>query len=128
MKTTIGRIFDSARALATKPGQELQEMILFLSDFAEQALRALRNGVSLGDNIDCKVMDLILIHNTTTQIDVGTRKPVLFVPSHVLSDTSTLIGIASYAFGYNNAGVPVVNINFTDTTAIKRTVRVAFFY
>lgn len=86
-KITISRIFETSRALATKSGQELADVIQFLAELAEQTLRNLRNGLTYGDNFDCEPKTVALRTGVATVVSVAGTKPVKEVRIRRFLDT-----------------------------------------
>lgn len=86
-KISISRIFETSRALATKSGQELADVVNFLSDLGEQTLRALRNGLTYGDNFDCEPKLVGLRSGVATVISVASSKAVREVRIRRFLDT-----------------------------------------
>lgn len=58
MKLFISRIIETSRFLSTEAGQQLTDFINYMSELAEQTIRALRNGLNFSDNFSCKVVSL----------------------------------------------------------------------
>lgn len=73
-KITVSRIFELSKYLATKSGQELKDALIYTSEFAEVALRNLRNGLTFADNFDCEVKQVTLRTGIETKIAIASRK------------------------------------------------------
>lgn len=127
-KITISRIFESSKFLTTKAGQELQELIVFLSDFAEQSIRSLRNGLTFADNFDCQIKTVILSHGVAQQIST-TKKPIGMIPIRVVSKTPTSVaGLDGFQWYFNDDGSVSVNAFFTGATIIPLDVTLVILF
>lgn len=111
MKITIGRIFETARALATEAGQELTDFINFQAQFAEITIRALRNGLTDEDNSDCEIRTIQLTHNTPLTLGASKKKAKEIRVRRVLDVTYSLS--APLAWGFNNNGQVFITALFT---------------
>ena len=52
-KITISRIFEVSLIATSKAYGELQPFVDYVNQLADNAIRILRNGITLGDNINC---------------------------------------------------------------------------
>lgn len=86
-KITISRIFETSRALATKAGAELSDVVQFVADLAEQTLRNLRNGLTYTDNFDCQSKPVYLRNGVATPVSVSGLKAVSEVRVRRFLDT-----------------------------------------
>ncbi len=94
-KLSITRFLETSRFLSTDAGKQLSDFILYVSDFAEQALRALRNGLTFADNVNCLVVNATLQHEKPQVINSNGRQPFLIL--HQTISTSTCItGLVNY--------------------------------
>lgn len=88
MKLTVSRLFDVSKALTTKAGQELQDVISSVQFALEQLIRALRNNLTFEDNMKCERKIVVLRHNETQAVSVsGTPTGLLTV--RVFPSTTT---------------------------------------
>lgn len=115
-KISISRIFETSRALATKSGQELSDVVQFLADLAEQTLRALRNGLTYGDNFDCEPKFVQLRSGVATVISVTAAKPVKEVRVRRFLDTR--YPLASWIWYVDQAGALTVQAVFAQQRAL----------
>lgn len=125
MKITLSRIFETSKALATEPGQQLQDFINFTAEMSEQVLRALRNGLTFEDNIRCLTPRISLLHNVEQVVNTSgkTAKRVMATRSY-----STLYGIDSFLWYLNNDNQLVVKVGFTSSPSVKIDVDLLIFY
>jgi hypothetical protein len=94
---TITRTPDIAKALNTKSGKELEDILSFLvTELTDQVIRCLRNGISFQDNVTCKVSVVELTHDVYQEIDTGTRTPTQILFGRVSSPTTILTGFGWY--------------------------------
>ncbi len=124
MKVTIGRIFETSRALSTKAGQELTDVLNFVAQFAELTLRSLRNGLTDADNTDCTIR---IVQLTNEPISIPTTKrPVEIRARRVLSATAQLARPIAWYFGSN--GSIVVQANFVTAPTQPIDVEIIILY
>lgn len=120
-KIDLGRIFEVSKLLQTKSGQETQEGWEWLSDFGERTIRALQNGVGFSDNVDCKVDDFDLPHNTDQIVNTNGRTPIHIIATRVVASDTT-ITIRDFGWRINDDSEIVVNCgygNSTDTQSVR---------
>lgn len=125
MKVTLSRIFETSKALATKPGQELQDFITFVGEMSEQVLRALRNGITFEDNIRCQTPRVGLIHNIDQVVNTDGKTPKRIIVTRVYSTTT---GVDAFMWYVNNSGQLVVKAKFINAPTDKIDVDLLVFY
>lgn len=124
-KLSISRIFETSKLLATKSGKELSELITYTSELAEQVLRILRNGVTLSDNIDCKVVTYSLSNGTPQEINTDGRTPIGI---HIIRTISSSYGWTSTNWYLNDRGAVILTVGFTNSpTAAVETTLVIYY-
>jgi hypothetical protein len=123
-KITIANIFEISKALATKSGAELQEPLNFLSDFGEQALGALRAGLTFRDNFDGEFKTVDLPHDTEQIVSVS-KSPVDIWVTRTISSTSF---VSSFGWFINADAKLIVKCTFTDSPADPVTTRLAIIF
>lgn len=124
-KLNISRIFDVSKYLSTKAGQELADVLEYISSLSEQILRALRNGLSFADNFDAIQSTVSLTSGVASVVGTSGKRPIGIVPMRIVSTTSR---VDSFGWYLNDQGQTVVTATFTGspTTAID-VVLVIFF-
>ncbi len=125
MKITLSRIFETSKALATKPGQELQDFITFVGDMSEQVLRALRNGITFEDNIRCLAPRVSLIHNVDQLVNTDGKAPKRVLVTRVYSTTT---GVDGFMWYVDNQGRLIVKIKFINAPTDKIDVDLLVFF
>lgn len=125
MKITISRIFETTKALATDAGNQLQDFIQFQAQFAEIALRSLRNGLTYADNMDCTIKTIAFQDNTPLTL-VLDKKPTEIRIRKVLNSTYSLSKPIKWYF--NNQGNPEITLNFTPTPTAPISVEIIILY
>lgn len=116
-KLSITRFLETSRFLATDAGKQLNDLIIYLSDFAEQTLRALRNGLTFQDNFNCQISAATLKHNVP-QVISSPRRP--FAILH--STTSSTTAISSLVWFMNDQGQLTVIPEFKGAPADQQSV------
>ena len=84
MKLTIPRLFDAARLLSTKTGQELQELINYSQNAFDQLIRAVRNQLTFEDNFNCQVITVTLRHDREQALSI-TSSVLGIIPTRISS-------------------------------------------
>ena len=125
MKITLSRIFETSKALATAPGQELQDFINFVAEMSEQVLRALRNGLTFEDNLRCQTPRLSLKHGTEQVVNTQGKVPKRVMVTRVYS---TQYGFDSFIWYVDNNNQLTVKIGFTGSPTASLDVDLLIFY
>lgn len=110
MKITVSRLLETAKLLQTEAGQQLSELIDYVNTGFEQIVRALRNGLTFSDNVNCKVSTVDLTHNVEQVVNSDSKTPFGIIPIRTLSTTT---GIDSLAWYIDTSGRLVVKAGFT---------------
>lgn len=108
-KLAVPALFELSKALATDAGQQLQEALQYLSIVSDQVVRALRQGVSLADNLDCLTSTVTLSHNKAQVVNASGRQPVGIIPIRVVS---TSVAIPTIQWSLNTANEVSVTATF----------------
>jgi len=74
-KITISRIFEVSLIATSKAYTELQPFIDYVNGLADNTIRILRNGITLGDNVACTIIDQKFTPSQALQFAV-TRRPL----------------------------------------------------
>lgn len=109
-KLSISRLLEASKLLATKSGQELSDLIDYVNDLADQTLRALRQGLTYGDNFKCEIINCTLKDNVEQPINYNGQN---IIEVRALRTISTTYGMASMLWYKNNANQLVVKMGFT---------------
>ncbi len=109
-KITIARLLETSKLLATEAGQQLSELITYMSDLSEQVLRTLNNAVTIRDNLDAKIVTVSLKQNTDQVVNTDGKYPVWIAPARVVSN---VYGIENFHWYINSANDVVVRAGFT---------------
>lgn len=110
----ISKILEVAKFLATTSGKELEDFIQYVSDLADQMVRAMRNGLSVADNLDAKFLTVNLAHNVTSAVNVGSRRAKMILTAQVLSVT---YGLDTFHWYVDADGSTKVRMTFTGSPA-----------
>ena len=126
MKITLSRVFETSRALATSAGQELSDFIDFTAQMSEQVLRALRNGLTLEDNVRCLTQRVTLESDKHQQVATGGKLPNKVLVTRIYSLTNGLSGFLWYVDNQNRLNVRCTFDNSPGTNKID--VDLLIFY
>src|SRR5882672_9784063 len=118
MQLTISRVVEIAKLLTTKAGQELTDFLQYMSGFCEQVLRALRNGITFKDNVDCLISTVSLTHATAQVINTGVKQPMGIIPLRVISTEFSIDTLTWYIDGDGQVNVKVTFLT-TPTTQLN---------
>lgn len=111
-KITISKIFELSKYLATKSGKELQDALIYLSEFAEVSLRNLRNGLTFRDNFDSQFKIVSLKSGVETIVAIpDNRRPSCVLVSRVVSDV--YYDVDSFGWKFSSEGNVVVSLTFS---------------
>lgn len=125
MKLSISKLLETSRFLTTKAGAELRDFIVYVAEFSEQVLRALRNGLTFDDNFNAKAVVVELADATAQIVDTAGKNPTGIIPLRVFSSTYR---IASFGWYINADGKTVVTAGFTGSPSDKINVTLVIFF
>lgn len=125
MKLSVTRLLETAKLLQTEAGKQLSELIDYTNNTFEQLIRALRNGLTFGDNFNAKVSTVELTNNVYQAVNTDGKTPIGIFCVRVVS---TSVGMDSLAWYVNDKGSTQVNMTFTGapTTAQKVVLIILF--
>lgn len=123
-KLTLSRIFELSKVLTTTSGRELEAAWTYVSELAEQVLRALRNGVTLKDNLDASLLRITVSHGIEAGFNPR-KSPLWVTPGRVIS---TLYGVDSHRWYVNAAGEWRIVVNFSPVPVDPLEVDLVVFY
>ncbi len=123
-KLSIQRVFETSKLLATDSGKELQELIGYVAEFAEQTLRILRNGVGVADQLDAQLVNAIVVSGEETEISTN-KVPIGIFPIRIQEE-----GTKNGEFGWylNDQGRVITNLVVTGTALDQYTVTYLVIY
>lgn len=126
MRLAIGRLLETSKLINTKAGAELADFITYMSDFAEQVIRALSNGITFGDNVNAKVVKASLRHNVEQVLNTDGKSPIGIIPIRTHSSTT---GIDQFSWYFNSTGLPVVKVALVGSpSAVTTDVSLVILY
>ncbi len=129
-KPRISKVFDMSKYLGTKSGIELRDVLLFISEFVNDFIACVTNGLSYQDNFDCEYKQVSLFNGRETV--VGTNKPTKRVTEirvrQVVDDVFYIVD--AFGWRYNADGNIVVTIVYYGTTpfGFSPTVNLIVYY
>ena len=104
-KLNISRLLESSKLLATKAGQELQELIGFVQDTTNQIVLALRQGLSFEDNFKCMSSTITLTHGVEQTVNSNSKQISYVLPMRTVSSTTALTSFVYYINGNNELAI-----------------------
>lgn len=118
-KINLTRTYDASKDLQTEAGKELEAFIQSNISSTELMVRALKNGISFGDNINCLVKTVELRSGQATVVAADAKKRVDMVLVGAVGDKSTYLEKPLHWY-YSDKGdfTVVATFNGTPTVAI----------
>lgn len=128
-KLTISRIFETGKVIQAFAQKGLtvgvNDFVDFVASFAEQTLRALRNGLTFTDNFNCSIKTVSLSSNTPQVISTDGKSPIGMIPIRVVSSSTSLTGFNWY-FNNSNQTIVVATFSPTPTSLVDLTLIILF--
>jgi hypothetical protein len=129
MKFTLGTIFDISKALSTKSGAELADVLRYMSDFFRQTASIIDRGITLADNVNCELLTVEVSHETEQIINPKKRSGVVgIIPIRVISSSYS---IGSFGWYVTDRGELAVKAGFAPTptpTTLPLSIVICVFY
>jgi hypothetical protein len=125
MKLTISRLLETSKYLATEAGQQLSDFIQAMADLTENVVRILNNGLTFGDNFNCKVATLSLRNNVEQVVNTDGKRAIGVIVLQSISTTTAVQSLISYT---NNSGQFVVKPSFVGSPTNTIDVNVAILF
>lgn len=122
-KLSIQRVFEASKLLSTDTGKEIQELINYVSDFAEQTIRVLSGGVGFADNVDSQIVTA-QIRSGEDQVLFLRKTPIGLLPIRVVEVGSK---ISEHGWYFNNSGEVVVNTAVVGSSDVYTIIYLAIF-
>ena len=108
MKISSAKLLDSAKLMATKIGREIPDFFTFVTEFTEQTIRALRNGLTFEDIFLCQQKTISLLHGQAQSVQTD-QKVIGIIPLRLVSQTYL---IRDFGWYYDDQGKLTVKANF----------------
>jgi hypothetical protein len=109
-RLTINRILETSKYLATDAGQQLADLITYIGDFAEQTIRALRQGLTFADNVKCLMPTVAVTSATATLVNLDGKTPIGVWPIRM---TGAASGFDAFAWAIDDQGRLSVTVTTT---------------
>ncbi len=122
-KVNISRLFEVSRYLTTPAGQQLKDALEYISSFATETVRNLKQGLTFGDNFDAEIKFISVLPNVESMV-MPTKKGQVnqVMIRRVISNAYYVVD--SYGWKYNPAGDLVVKIGFAGSPPAITTIDV----
>lgn len=125
-KLAISRFLETSKFLATESGKELSDFISYVSDLADQSLRALRNGVGVRDNLDAVVKAVTVKHNTDAIVNTDGRVPLAVMPTYQATSLASMV--SGFAWSVNQQGQVVVRMKFDNAPSTSLDISLVILF
>jgi hypothetical protein len=109
-RLTINRILETSKYLATDAGQQLADLITYIGDFAEQTIRALRQGLTFADNVKCQMPTVAVTSAVATLVNLDGKTPIGVWPIRMTGSAS---GYDAFAWAIDDQGRLTVTVTTT---------------
>jgi hypothetical protein len=125
-KISVPKILETSKLLSSKTGQELSELIQYVSTVSTQLIQSLRNGLNYEDNFDCHPTTVNLTHNMEQIVNRGsTRAPKEVRARRVVSTTTAVTALIWYL---DNSGNLVVKAKFDGAPVTTQEVDLIVYF
>ncbi len=121
----ITRIFDTAKAKATKSGQELIDFVVYTTEALSQIVAAIRNNLSFSENWNCIISEVELRHGVVQAINTNTRVPKDVLLTRTFSLTNICTG---FGWQFNNDAQLTVRALFDGAPSAAVKVRLVICF
>jgi hypothetical protein len=125
MKLNIPRIFEKSKLLTTEVGQQISEFLDFMTDFSEQVTRALRNQITIADNMDAIVSEVSVSHETESIVYTGGKTPMGIT---VLKVSDKTYAVDQFRWYIDDSGNAKIWVSFSPLTTANVTVKLAIYF
>lgn len=109
-RLTINRILETSKYLSTDAGQQLADLITYIGDFAEQTIRALRQGLTFADNVKCLTPTVAVESAVVTLVNTDGKTPIGVWPIQLTGSAS---GYDAFAWAIDDQGRLTVTVTTT---------------
>lgn len=128
-KINISRLFEISQYLTTDAGSQLKDALQYLSEYVEVTVRALRNGLTVDDNLSATIKQVSLLDNTETVIlasgaEIRTVKQIML--RRVVSADSYMV--TAFGWKYNESGEVVVKATFENSPTSQIQAEIAILF
>lgn len=124
MKLNIPRIFEKSKILSTEVGQQITEFVDFMADFVEQTTRALRNQLTIGDNMDAIVSEVTVKDQTETVVYTNNKVPM---GMYVLKVSSKDYGVDAFRWYVDENNQTKIWVKYT-TANVSTNIKLAIHF
>jgi hypothetical protein len=125
-KISVPKILETSKLLSSKAGQELSELIQYVSTVSTQLIQSLRNGLNYEDNFDCYPTTVSLTHNMEQIVNRGnTRAPKEVRARRVVSATTAVSALIWYL---DSSGNLVVKAKFDGAPPTTQEVDLIIYF
>ena len=119
MKLTISELFDATSVIEAFNNAKitgLEQFVQHLSDLSSQTVRIFRSRVSLADNVDCVIKDVILTHNVSLLMQNPSENRNV---SHIIATRSMSFAnpVTALAWRYTAQGQIELKAQFLNPTS-----------
>ena len=125
MKLNIPRIFEKSKLLTTEVGQQISEFVDFMTDFSEQVTRALRNQITIADNMDAIVSEVSVPHETESIVYTGGKNPMGIT---VLKVSDKTYAVDKFRWHIDDSGNTKIWVSFSPLATANVTVKLAIYF
>lgn len=125
MKLNIPRIFEKSRVLSSEAGKQITEFVDFMSDFVEQTTRALRNQLTIADNMDAIVSEVTVSHQTETVIYTNNKVPMGI---HVIKVSHKDYAVDAFRWYVDENNQTKIWVRYTSLPSVSVNVKLVIYF
>tara|TARA_R110002074_G_scaffold48813_2_gene124734 strand:- start:514 stop:915 length:402 start_codon:yes stop_codon:yes gene_type:complete len=111
MKLKISNVIDLSRFLTTRSGQELKELLEYISRLGDEVVTSLTSNLTYEDNFLCEIKQVSIRTGTSNIIKTSKNLPVKEIRIRRVYDDIYFI-VSSFGWTYTAQGEILVNSTF----------------
>tara|TARA_R110002020_G_scaffold462175_1_gene681578 strand:- start:690 stop:1094 length:405 start_codon:yes stop_codon:yes gene_type:complete len=108
MKLKVSNVIDLSRFLITKSGQELKQLLQYLSQLSDEVVTALSSNLTYEDNFLCEIKKVQLVSGGSQVIKLSKTSPVKEIRVRRMYNDVFYI-VSAFGWSYDPAGNVTVN-------------------
>lgn len=111
----ITRLLDTSKALTTQAGQDLTDVLTYLTDFVEQTVKNLKQGLTFRDNVACNVKTVSVKNGVAQKVSATNSVTGMLVTR--VGDSKFLLDCFNWFYDSNGSLTVVCTFKAADLSA-----------
>lgn len=120
----VAKLFDISKTIGTQAGQQVQDFIQYTVQTMSQVVATLRNGISLGENVDCDVKVFTLTSDTAQVVSVSPGKTPTGM--FVVRVGSKAVTLDAFNWWFDDSSKPTVQARLIGATSAPVTIVILY--